>query len=45
MKIIKEVEETSQPFSLEEDRVFFKELKAALKKKEEVIELCQSEGT
>jgi hypothetical protein len=44
MKIIKEVEETSEPFTLEEDQRFFHELRAALKKKEEVIELCQSES-
>lgn len=42
--MIREVEETSSPFTIEEDRKFFEDLRVALLKKEEVIEICQTES-
>ncbi len=44
IRVIKEIEEDSVPFSRDEDINFFKELNFALDKKQEVIELCASES-
>lgn len=44
IRVIKEIEEDSVPFSRDEDINFFKELNFALGKKQEVIELCASES-
>jgi hypothetical protein len=44
IRVIKEIEEDSVPFSRDEDINFFKELNFALDKKQEVIELCATES-
>ena len=42
-KAIRELQE-EDVFSMEDDRAFFKDLRVALDKKEEMLQLCTTEG-